>query len=750
MPQHYSGDQLSMRHLPDISDTSFSFQIPGSAPYDNLLAEDDKDFFRGVDVSEISPNLPLTHSANEPLTISQLTPRPTIEKRALHNQKRLPPSSPTSSYPQQNVDYPIPDTKSQKPITRAQHPEGGKLTRRKSVAQPRPRLVTPSMNLPHLSSVERSPVGARFEAMKAEVDLLAEHLPVPPSSADKKLDNAGAPMPNGTRTYLEKKKAYLYEEEETREKHLRTKHHLYEDEIIKRKIINKATEKNIRVPAVNSSMNMNTVFSPPEPSSLSKDPNGEDQSMADTTISSTSPDGGVAARLVQYSQKLINSFSQFNSDGITNVNVHHGKQASLPWDAEAGTNENESFAHPQNNNISDQPLTLSQLSPRKRSVRPPTPTPPVSVPTSPLRSSSKRPAPSEESEIQRKKSKTDASAAGGEPSASQSSEMKTNAKLDHAPTQRHSISAVSGRSRRKSATKIDRGISKSKAINEKLNTRRAPAFKPRSTETLTGDGVCHALQSKPIISTSTSTSSSSTSMLQISRQRTSNHTIEPVNSLSLKGKRKMSSSSGNRLTTKPVCLIFFSFSCHFFLCLQAERQGEHEFYIPNIPLHTTKPVEFHLSTDARARSMTRRDLGDKGASSSQSQSQSSSRSHSRSQRERSERKQHAPIPDFKALHAAQEAKLALRKENIHPTVPLPIKWETDHRAKERQKFDEMVREKEREQERLVEERRREREEQEERELRELRKKAVPKAHEVPEWYKEAPKKKDKTIGPIGR
>lgn len=94
--------------------------------------------------------------------------------------------------------------------------------------------------------------------------------------------------------------------------------------------------------------------------------------------------------------------------------------------------------------------------------------------------------------------------------------------------------------------------------------------------------------------------------------------------------------------------------------------------------------------------------------------------------------------------------MALRKENVHPTVPLPIKWETEERLKERHKFDEMVREKEREVARRMEEKRREREEQEERELRELRKKTIPKANEVPEWYKEAPKKKEKAISTIGR
>jgi hypothetical protein len=125
-------------------------------------------------------------------------------------------------------------------------------------------------------------------------------------------------------------------------------------------------------------------------------------------------------------------------------------------------------------------------------------------------------------------------------------------------------------------------------------------------------------------------------------------------------------------------------------------------------------------------------------------------SQSQSQYSQRERKYHVPIPDFQAMHAAQEAKLALLKENIHPTVPQPIQLVTDLRVKERQKFDEMIKEKEREQEWLNEERRREREEQEERELRELRKKAIPKAHSVPEWYKEAPRKKDSKFDSLGR
>lgn len=101
---------------------------------------------------------------------------------------------------------------------------------------------------------------------------------------------------------------------------------------------------------------------------------------------------------------------------------------------------------------------------------------------------------------------------------------------------------------------------------------------------------------------------------------------------------------------------------------------------------------------------------------------------------------HSSIPDFKALHAAHEAEMALRKENVHPTIPVPPKFETDARMKERHKFEELVREKELQRHLELEQKRKERQQQEEEEIRELRKKAIPKAHEVPEWYRDAPKR----------
>ena len=119
-----------------------------------------------------------------------------------------------------------------------------------------------------------------------------------------------------------------------------------------------------------------------------------------------------------------------------------------------------------------------------------------------------------------------------------------------------------------------------------------------------------------------------------------------------------------------------------------------------------------------------------------------SRSGSRSQTSRSQKhKFYHPAPDFKAMHIAFDASLAQRKENIRPVVPLSIQLETDKRMQERKRFDERIKEKLKEEEEEEEKRRKIRQEMEERDLKELRKKLVIKAHEVPEWYKTVPKTK---------
>ncbi|KAI0354659.1 hypothetical protein OH77DRAFT_1425745 [Trametes cingulata] len=147
----------------------------------------------------------------------------------------------------------------------------------------------------------------------------------------------------------------------------------------------------------------------------------------------------------------------------------------------------------------------------------------------------------------------------------------------------------------------------------------------------------------------------------------------------------------------------------------------------------TRPVEFQFATSTRIEGR-KADL-EKSHGSSSSSGSTNGASLRRS-------KAHAahPIPDFKALHAMQQSVLAQRKAEIVPVVPMPIELSTEARAREREKFEEARRAREAELERQREERRRQQELEEEREIKELRKRAVPKANEVPEWYAFAPKK----------
>ncbi|RPD64622.1 hypothetical protein L226DRAFT_529001 [Lentinus tigrinus ALCF2SS1-7] len=147
----------------------------------------------------------------------------------------------------------------------------------------------------------------------------------------------------------------------------------------------------------------------------------------------------------------------------------------------------------------------------------------------------------------------------------------------------------------------------------------------------------------------------------------------------------------------------------------------------SLPAKPTKPSEFTFATSMRLEARSKSELEKSGG---QGTSLRRSRAHAH----------HHPIPDFKALHAAQESVLAQKRAEIHPTVPMGFELSTETRAQERERFEEARRARELELERQAEEKRRQRELEEEAEIRELRKRAVPKANEVPEWYAFAPKK----------
>lgn len=92
------------------------------------------------------------------------------------------------------------------------------------------------------------------------------------------------------------------------------------------------------------------------------------------------------------------------------------------------------------------------------------------------------------------------------------------------------------------------------------------------------------------------------------------------------------------------------------------------------------------------------------------------------------------------MYEAEAQRLAARREQIAPILPGHVELNTDARAQEREKYDEARRAREMEAERLLEEKRRLQALEEEKAIRELRRRAVPKANEVPDWYAHAPKR----------
>ncbi|KAF4611568.1 hypothetical protein D9613_004397 [Agrocybe pediades] len=439
MPPYNTGGELSLRHLPDVSDASFSFQIPGSAQEENLLAQD-IDFFRGADVSETLLQSP---ARNDQLTLSQVTPR----RKADPVPSTTQPSSP-KTYQKERQDTDTLDAitnpvveKRKTPLTRARYREitkGGPSTSKATsknnrTPESKAKLIAPSLS--HFHPVEASPAVARLKTLRAELDTLSEDI-ISPISFDpgedkdvnmvepNRYESEGTAGPQTSTSSSHVKEQPQIPNETRREKRPRTSKQkvIVEGGVTKKRMITtrrdsiKPPEKKaISATRTVSRKETSSTFSLSPPPSLSKDLDGEEQtSITDASMASLDV-GGVAARLVKYSQNLINPFrqaqTQLNAGTTLSTKIHNTdvpKSASGNDAAVSGTGTNSDakiltdVAHETNSSGMDGPLTLSQLSPRKRRrmaaarLRSDTPPPPARAPASdnsasPLRLSTKRP-----------------------------------------------------------------------------------------------------------------------------------------------------------------------------------------------------------------------------------------------------------------------------------------------------------------------------------------------------------------------
>ena len=145
MPPPFDSE-LSIRHLPDVSNASFSFQIPASLSQgDLLLGDSDADFFQNVGDTPAPPRI-----ASTPLTLAELTPNANVERTS----RACIPTPPDHVLDQQYMSKKIP------------------LGISKVVRSRLPTTAKASREITRVHAGEASPAVARLRALKTEVEML--------------------------------------------------------------------------------------------------------------------------------------------------------------------------------------------------------------------------------------------------------------------------------------------------------------------------------------------------------------------------------------------------------------------------------------------------------------------------------------------------------------------------------------------------------------------------------------------------
>ncbi|KAI3595789.1 small nucleolar ribonucleoprotein complex subunit utp14 [Moniliophthora roreri] len=627
-----SNDELSLRHLPDLSDSSFSFQIPAQHE-GNLLLADDEDFLRDADDFSLTAT-PAPHRVRrEALTVSQVTPKP-IASPSKHHSSPLPLTSSSTIL----MHSPKPNIRK---LATDPSPEKKKKVREKTFDNPK-------------SSAKMLDVGystpKRLASLKEGIATFAlgSEMTVDPSSTFE-------PPTSTSQSHM----------------------------VIQRLSEHRTVTAKGRLKPVDNDNGCGPEIGPPcslhsapVPCSVEQkdmsvdglrmtlasavDGQGEDMSVDTSTCD------GLAGRLVMYSKEMIASCresaitSTSENSGLSSASSSHDP-STLPCISPADDKGN------QGSNPVDDSLTLSQLSPRKERFSPHEANPP-SDSLSALRPSYKRPS-----------------------SATSDCQPRKKGKTTH--SQAHTTRAIAPVTRTSAKRRREVWIS-SGSVAE-----RAKA-KVEKKRVVSRDNV-HSSQTSSIGASSIASSSSTSSRL-VTKTLRAKAGLTLGSGMSTFQTKSLTSSNKGRSLTKPFESTFHS-----------------ESRIAGRKIETTENPD------------------------TLSQNQNASTSTSVQPKSKKLLHAHREIPDFKASHAALDAATASRKEHIIPVVPMNVGMFTEARAREREKFDARMREKEMETEIALEQRRREREQEEEREIKELRKKAVPKAHEVPEWYKDMPKRKDR-------
>lgn len=286
-----SFDDLSLRHLPDISDASFSFQIPSVSTGDLLIDNDDeKDFFRNADDTMATPGP--SKISRSPLTLSELTPRQEVR-----------------SYPTAGDEPSLPHDQ---PPKHKRNPRGigkaGQARKALPKATKRPTLKVETQ-ADEVRGPEASPGAARLRTLRAEVDLLGDVSREKSISSPKHEHTRNRGQPVGSkkeRIIARPKQVRVIESLILNDRVLTSYQVVFSGGISKpRSRLGPSTFASTRtIPSAPQHQPLSPSaqlvhHAPSESAELEGDP---DISVCSTTS------GGVAERLVMYSQKLIGSF----------------------------------------------------------------------------------------------------------------------------------------------------------------------------------------------------------------------------------------------------------------------------------------------------------------------------------------------------------------------------------------------------------------------------------------------------------
>ncbi|OAX41002.1 hypothetical protein K503DRAFT_768061 [Rhizopogon vinicolor AM-OR11-026] len=683
MPPNAKTDP-SLGHLPDLSDASISFQIPAdSSSAEFLLADNsgDREFLRGAGGASFATIAPTP--ARGRLKLSDFTPK--VESRLL-----LPQSpSPGPSTHQRNDSRPL--------RSRYQSPIKTKKTPRAPYRHKELVLDEPTIS------------EERLEFLRAEVETLNDDYDIPTNVEPPAVAQFSViPMLKNTAVTGPTVKPRSIRANPTIEGGRNAKH------TARSRIPVSADGKlHTAEPTVQSSSTCSSVEgSMLIDAEVQVPPAGTGVNnimTSDTSRNVRLSTGGMAERLVSYSQIFMSSIGIYQSKSENSFVADTGAVvAKTDEKTETQPSPTVRVGHPRSpldpQSGNGYPLRLSDISPQKREAETDASPGHLSIgrrELSPMRPASKRPATEEDPPShQRGGSKR------GKP-LSQRTEVKRVPSISAGP-----------------ASQV------LQPCTEKNHAHSAPIY--RDSRWPTSNFPSARTKYKPKFNSYHNGPSGSTA------PRVWSHEIKSTNKEKGKNAKKREAVSTGRtlpsqsrvsgtsrvhsdetkVDEKKPMILERSGPSRAGLVSSVEKMG---ITLPSANL--TKPVAFTFRLDARIEARKE----EKTVASEQGRTESM------------HRHRHT-IPDFKALHEAHQASIACRK-HVVPIAPAPpIMLNTEIRARERERFDEMVRMKEEELEREKEERRKQQEAEEEMEIRELRRRAIPKANEIPEWYAEMPKK----------